>query len=111
LSAHYQLETIPGFEFLRCADETPAPLAADEHCGQAFCCAWESGQYHTLQDQPQARPELVVMPQAAPSADPEDRPALEIGEGLFSAVPPDLVTSWQFSSRAALPIRAPTLVS
>jgi len=40
-------------------------------------------------------------------ADLETGPSVEIA----SSPPPELGTSWQFSSRAALPVRAPSLAS
>ena len=45
----------------------------------------------------------VLLLEGDPDADP--------GGGSLSPPPPELGTSWQFSSRAALPVRAPSFAS
>lgn len=107
VSAHCQLEAVPGFEFLHCQEATSSATPKD--C--SGCCAVEKSQYKTEQ----LRFNLSapdVLPDLTPAVEPTVRalPA-EVSRGILTAAPPELVQSWHFLSRTALPVRAPSLAS
>jgi hypothetical protein len=111
LTAHCQIESIAELELLNCqsAGETPAPGCS--HCDDSSCCAWESAQYHLPQNQ---TPTLVlilelVLPVVSSALD--DNVPARAGVSLLTAAPPEIPKTWQFSFRAALPVRAPAFAS
>ena len=109
LASHCRIESIPGFEFLRCGTEAQEP--GGDHCRDNGCCSVESAQYHSSRQDDIAP---VVVADLAPfdnSQAPERSLPPEICLGVLTTGPPGLLKSWQFSSRAALPPRAPSLVS
>jgi hypothetical protein len=112
VTSHCSLETIPGLDFLACAphvESAPEP----SHCGdQDGCATVESGLYKTESTQVFSTPPsadllltifTVIVP--VPFLDPSSRALIQ------SDGPPDLSSSWIFVSRAALPPRAPSLLS
>jgi hypothetical protein len=111
LMAHCQLESITGLELLRCqsAGETSAP--GSSHCDDESCCTWESGQYHSPQNQPLiSSPVHAVASPLALSVPDHSLPA-DPGVSVLTAAPPEIPNAWQFSLRAALPVRAPSFAS
>ena len=114
MTAHCQLESIPGFEFLACVTESschgkPNPQESTPEDGG--CCAVEKAHYKT---------ELMRVTLPLPALQPMESGALRDGAntlpakaslGMLTAAPPDLPSSWQFSRRTALPARAPSFVS
>jgi hypothetical protein len=106
ITAHCYLEKLPGLEFLQCA----ADGTGNSSCEGQGCCAVES-EFYKVSD---AGDCVAVVPVLAVVMLPrllDD--ALETDEGLagFEILPPELPQSWQFLSRTALPIRAPSFVS
>lgn len=108
---HCALEKLPGFAFLQtcCGDNEDQQESGD--CGQDVCGAVESGLYK-LEDNSvsvSAKAETSgsnlgswkMIPRSAPVQQRE----------LPSPAPPEIAGSWQFSLRAALPVRAPSCVS
>jgi hypothetical protein len=103
LTSHCQLESIPGLEFLHCASE-----ATDSGCCDDSCTSVESGAYKVPDYQNPVPPiqwsivlqfsALVPAEEGQPPAKPADAPL-------------ELLPTWQFSLRTALPVRAPSLVS
>ena len=102
---HCQLENVPGLKFLRCA--SPAP--GSSHCEGDSCQIVESGAYKICD----TRACVVVAPLLAvivPAEALEDSATAE-GTAASEALPPELPQSWQFISRTALPVRAPSVSS
>jgi hypothetical protein len=111
---HCRLEQALSLELLSCCphegvDKTPAHHESD--CASDGCATVESGFYK--QEEPQARPGrplpvLVVVP--APHLDDGPKRVWS-SVPVVSRVPSELAKSWQFSCRAALPVRAPSFPS
>ena len=110
MSMHCQLETIPGLEFLACQTTAPASNP-NSHCGDNGCCAAEKSQYKTEQLRlTLPTPDLLPMT-LAPLLNPANSLPDEVSVGILTAAPPELPTTWQFCSRTALPVRAPSIAS
>jgi len=108
-SVHCQLETVPGFEFLSCETDSSTSHGTSDDCDN--CCAVEKAQYRIDNAKlsiptPQLLPVLFVSIIDTEPALPEETCC-----GLLTAAPPDLPKSWNFRSRTALPVRAPSFVS
>ena len=109
VSAHCQFESIPGLEFLRCSVETSTAHNSAKDCSN--CCAVEDSQYRAEHVRltiptPDLFPVFVVPVLSAASALP-----VEASLGILTAAPPQLLKTWHFTSRMALPARAPSLAS
>ena len=102
---HCQLEDVPGLAFLRCA--SPAP--ASSHCEGDSCQIVESGAYK-LSDTRAYVPVAPLVAVNVPAEVLEDSAEAE-GGAAIEALPPELPQCWQFISRTALPVRAPSLAS
>jgi len=103
LTSHCQLESIPGLEFLHCASE-----ATDSSCCDDSCTSVESGAYKVPDYQNPVPPvERSIVLHFSISTPAE--------EGQLPVHPADapleLLPTWQFSLRTALPVRAPSFVS
>ena len=108
VSAHCQLETVPGLEFLRCASDAQN---SNGHCTDTGCCSAEKSQYKAEQlrltlPSPDLLP-ISLVPLLTPANSLPD----EVSLGILTAAPPQLLKSWQFTSRTALPVRAPSIAS
>lgn len=114
LTSHCKIEAMPGFEFLRCATDIHAPAESEsggDPCKDAGCCSIESTQYHAPR-QHQIAPIVVLDTIPAENCDVVGQSLpKEVSLGILTAAPPELPTSWQFLSRTALPVRAPSLAS
>jgi hypothetical protein len=129
LTSHCKIEAVAGLEFLRCGSESgPGARAAgdacgenhtdsrpgDNHCEDAGCCALESAQYHGPRQHtmvPAAGLAIVTTGAYDLIAVWDNFLRKEVCLGLLTAAPPELASSWQFRSRAAQPVRAPSLAS
>lgn len=104
---HCMLEFVPGFAFLSCE---ASQSDAGSHCDDQACHSVEAGQFLLA-----ARASLPQAPSFACVLKPLDVPPLLLPRPAVSAPvaasPPGLVSSWQFSLRAALPVRAPAVLS
>lgn len=111
LSSHCVLEFMPGMDFLTCsADKEEA--ASDSHGCDKTCCAVEFGDYQAKRDTELMTPICfigIVTIHDACSLEQAILPVL--GWGSATAAPPEIPKTWQFASRAALPIRAPSIAS
>src|ERR1700712_1591488 len=47
LSAHCQLETVPGLEFIRCQVEAQSPDDAKNNCNDCSCCSVEKSSFQS----------------------------------------------------------------
>jgi hypothetical protein len=110
-AAHCQIGAIPGLDCHTDASDGKAETEAHACCG-GTCKTIESRQNRTEEKQ------LLAAPQPAP------QPWLTIalvnlawsdsdshGGNSFADVPPELPQCWQFLSRTALPVRAPSSAS
>lgn len=110
VTMHCTLETLPGLGFLQtCCGDEALPSASD--CQDDHCAAVESGLYKTEQRLSLAPAPIVWAALAAwvwlvaPAPDPFS------DLGPAPSPPPELLSTWQFSRRTALPPRAPSLVA
>jgi hypothetical protein len=108
VSAHCQLGSVPGLEFLRCAvdAQTPGGSTGSNDCG---CCAVEKSQYKSSQARVTIPSPAMLLTVAV--TDITDKSADEISAAVFAVVPPELPRCWQFVFRTASPPRAPSFVS
>jgi hypothetical protein len=107
ITSHCQLERVPGLEFLHCAADT----SESSNCEGDGCQTVESGLYKisdhsTIAPVPVCGPFLFMLPHRSL----EDSSLVGPGRAQ-SSFPPDLPQRWQFISRTALPIRAPSFAS
>jgi hypothetical protein len=109
LTAHCQLEGIAGLEVLQCSSVTAVP-SSDSHSDDTSCCGWEFSEYRLPQSQPPVSAPLSVMVLAVLVTVDCDLPA-EVSAGIPTAAPSGSPKPWQFSLRAALPVRAPSIAS
>ena len=109
VSAHCLLESIPGLEFLDCTIAAADTQQPTQDCSD--CCAVEKSQYRAEQVQLSIpTPELLPLFCAPVSAAAAALP-VEVSAGILTAAPPQLLQTWQFASRTALPVRAPSIAS
>lgn len=107
-SAHCQLETIPSLAFLPCSLDNQS---SHSPCTDNGCCSVEKSQYQTTQLRVVV-PVLDSFPiHFEPLLNAANTLPAEVSLGILTAAPPSLLTTWHFASRAALPARAPSLVS
>lgn len=110
LTAHCEIEILTGLEVLSCSSMEASAPPSDSHCGGNTCCEWESGQYRLPQGQPTvAAPLLAVLPQVL-AVVTKEAPVAEV-DCPQADTPPESQKPWQFSLRAALPVRAPSMAS
>jgi hypothetical protein len=106
ITAHCYLEKLPGLEFLQCAGDS----GDTSDCQGDGCQIVESGFYKISnhRDCVAVAPVLavVVLPRVL-----DDSFATAGGLAVFEIAPPELPQSWQFLSRTALPVRAPSFAS
>jgi hypothetical protein len=108
LTSHCKLESVSGFEFLRCSPESGGPESHDDHPCDAGCCPVEFSKY-----QIQRFEEIVPADDSSPEpfcprmTVSAALPWLERGTGAPTVDPPEPLRPWQFSLRAACPPRAP----
>jgi hypothetical protein len=113
VSSHCQLEVIPGLEFLSCCSHAGKTPHQDNDCKTDGCENVESGFYKTEDRSPDAsHPVSVVMPAILVALLWDASLPIPAGSNLdVSQPPPELSKVWQFASRAALPVRAPSIAS
>jgi hypothetical protein len=111
LTSHCKLESVPGLEFLRCACDTQADTKNGDPCRDDGCCALESAQYQSPRQQDITPIVVVATPPTETFGVVKQSLPPEVSLGILTSAPPDLPTSWQFSLRTALPVRAPSLAS
>jgi hypothetical protein len=110
-SAHCQLESIDGLEFLHCtAVNEPVHCATSEDCSECGCFALEKSHYRSEQLTFTLQLPVFLPVSPAPLAAANILP-VEVTGGQLTTAPPQLLKTWQFASRMALPARAPSLAS
>lgn len=113
VSVHCQLEQVPLLDFLSCCLHEQSSPHQDNDCEADACAVIEAGLYKSEERRsPLLEPVLVSPHLASLLTDVLPRPL--VGGAVL---PPEasklsgLSGSWQFTSRAALPPRAPSLAS
>lgn len=110
LTAHCKIETIPGFEWLACQPAGDTQSTPSSHCDPG-CCSVESSSFRAPANQAvHADLSFVLLFVNLLAEFTVERP-IEFVVGPSSDPPPELLTTWQFVSRTALPARAPSIVS
>ena len=109
LTSHCRLEAIPGLEFLRCSTDAENSTEGDP-CKDGGCCSVESAKYQSRQ-QHVALVVLAAILSEHNFAVVEHCLPSEVSLGILTSAPPELPSSWQFTLRTALPVRAPSLLS
>ena len=110
LVSHCTLENFSGLAFLRCAPDSQTSANLPAHCGTS-CCAAESGNYQLPGHQPELRPPDVAPSILALLAKPLPPLSSTPAVAPRASSQPDRPRTWQFSLRAALPVRAPSIAS
>ncbi len=106
VGSHCLLEEVSALSFLKCGgDADPA-----SHCEDAACLTLESGHYvaATQAKAPGAVRGMLVLDLSVFDLMPQ---ASTVRGEVVGGAPPDLPKVWQFSFRAALPPRAPSIAS
>ncbi len=109
-SVHCELEQVPALHFLACCHHEGSTPHQDNDCNQDSCASVETG-FYMLEGQTAfvSEPDLFVA-LLAPLAEPMSELC---GPLAFHSLPGSLQlpNTWQFTLRAALPVRAPSLPS
>ena len=108
---HCRLESISALAFLVCCDHEGGAPHQDNDCDTDGCAVVESGFYKTEDAKVDAvAPVLVMAVFLLPTV---EQIALlpPLLADFFTIASPELPVTWQFSFRAALPPRAPSLAS
>jgi hypothetical protein len=111
LTAHCQIESLVGLGLLSCQSAGEAPAPNGSHCDDSSCCAWESGQCSLPQNQPSHVVWLIAVALTVVPFALHNSPPADAGMEILTTAPPEITRIWQFSFRAALPVRAPTFPS
>jgi hypothetical protein len=110
LAAHCQIESVTGLEVLSCAPLGEGGTCAGSPCDPGSCCSLESGQFRLPQSQPVIAAPLVMALPLVLALAVEEAPT-EAACRVLTDQPPEVPKPWQFSRRAALPPRAPSIAS
>lgn len=114
MANHCGLELIPGLDFLACSPQAEASPHQPSNCGDDSdaCATVESGLYKSEQSEfSVGKAFLPVVALAVALLSQTDAPESSAGQFLSQGSPPELLKTWQFSFRTALPVRAPSIVS
>ena len=106
---HCKLEALPGMAFLRSCCFADSSSASPKDCETDSCGAVEDGKYRPEELNASA-PHPVLVSALLLAAIEAPLPELMAHPFTVAKPPPELPRSWQFSLRAALPPRAPSLV-
>jgi hypothetical protein len=111
LTAHCQLERATGLEFLSCSTAGEAGADAGSHCDGTACCGLESEQYQLPPSQPLISPPDLTVVLLASLVTPETELPARLAAVSLITTPLPGPRPWQFHTRAALPVRAPSFAS
>lgn len=108
MSIHCKVEGVPALKFLACESQSSNSNSSD-HCAQKGCCSFEGAVYKSECAKLVAPPQNLV-PSILLSL-LQDMPKAENAPPILTESPLEFRQSWQFVSRTALPIRAPSLLA
>ena len=114
MTNHCGLELISGLEFLACSPQAEATPHQPTDCGDEndACATVESGLYKSEPSEISAgKAFFPAVALAVALLSQTDAPEPSADQFLFRCSPPELLKTWQFSFRTALPARAPSLLS
>jgi len=107
---HCRLEQIPGLGFLSCCEE--GGNSQDNDCQTDGCASLEDGLYKTENSQVHVVTPVFVLLEFPVLQGNHVVRGDESGRCVrVNFAPPEFAKTWQFSSRAAAPPRAPSLAS
>jgi len=107
---HCLLEHLPGFEFLVCAPHGETGPHQDTGCNTDVCATVEKATYKTERAEAKVPTLVLILAAFLPSPGLDTAAAQLPLERLIESAP-ELSVTWQFTFRAALPPRAPSLLS
>ncbi len=107
---HCKLEVLPGFDFLKSCCFAESASSAPKDCDSDGCGAVEGGGYRA-EEQTAVAPQPFLVLAVLFSTVEASLPEFLARSFVPSESPPELPKTWQFSLRAALPVRAPSLAS
>lgn len=107
---HCRLEVLPGFDFLKSCCFAGSASSAPKDCESDGCGAVEDGGYRA-EEQTASAPQPLLVLAVLFAVVEATRPELQACSLVTSESPPEIPKIWQFSLRAALPVRAPSLAS
>lgn len=108
---HCRVEGVPALKFLACETQSSNSEAPDspDHCAKKGCCAFEGAIYKAECSK------LIIPPTDLVSsilvALLQEEPKVNTALLISTESPLEFRQSWQFVSRTALPIRAPSLLA
>jgi hypothetical protein len=108
-SAHCQLESLPGLEFLRCSVETAGAHSQANDCSN--CCAVEKSQYRAEHFRLTVPAPELFPASSALAVPPVTSLAAESSVGILTAAPPEFLPRRHILFRTALLPRPPSLAS
>ncbi len=109
-SAHCQLKSLPGFEFLACESGNDCCEVPKSKCDGSGCCTVEGSQYKTVSSRLTRTPCQLLISQAVSVDVVQNLPA-QGAVGILTTAPPELLQARHFLFRTALPVRAPSSAS
>ena len=107
---HCKLEELPGLQFLACCDHEQAAPHQDDDCRTDSCAMLEDGLFKVSNPKVVVPPPLLAMIPDFSTAPASGRRLAPVQVCILADRAPELPVTWQFSTRAALPPRAPSLV-
>jgi hypothetical protein len=110
ITTHCAVETLSGYALWVCCFETKDSPHQSNACQEDGCSVVESGHYR-IEDDAGNIPVPVLLLSIALTRLTEAEFAPVISQPIPRLSPPELLCAWQFSSRAALPVRAPSIAS
>lgn len=114
VSNHCPLEAISGLEFLACSPESATSPHQPSDCGDEkdACATVEAGLYKTEESQISAgKVSFAAVKFILALLSDAGAPTRTSSQALPEESPPELAHTWQFTSRTALPPRAPSFIS
>ncbi|MBP9901176.1 MAG: hypothetical protein KBH45_06940 [Verrucomicrobia bacterium] len=107
VSAHCQLERVPGLEFLACLTESDCHNEQRSDRNDNGCCLVEKSEYKLNQTRLTLPTPDFILLSLSPVLDFANVFPAEVSASILTTAPPEFPKCWQFLSRTALPVRAP----
>jgi len=109
-TVHCDLEKVPGFGFLAWCHSQEGSTHQDNDCGDDACSVVESGLYKVEEQTPSVPMPPWVVSFVLPRWEPTPSATVP-RSALPNESPPELLRTWQFCYRTALPPRAPSFAA
>jgi hypothetical protein len=108
ITMHCKLELVPGMDLLKTCCFVDSATSLPPDCDNDGCSAVEDGNYRTEQ-QTASAPQPLLQVACLPAVIAALMPAEERCNSPLLFPRPDIPNAWQFTLRAALPPRAPSI--